>query len=146
MIHCGSPVRSLAAIAMMASMFALGACHTWRHLDASQIESDEINRVWVTQADQNTVIMSAPRLFGDTIAGFVEGQYREMPLADTRNLQERVFAAGKTTALGVSIGAVTLTGMIYMANRSYVGDGKTCNYGIDAVTVPCCAGQSTVVC
>jgi len=138
-------VKSCSALGAMAAL-ALGGCHTWRHLDANQIESAEVNRVWVTQTDQSTVIMSAPRLFGDTLAGFIDGQYREMPLADTRKLQERVFAAGKTTALGVAIGAVTMTGMIYMANRSYVGDGKTCNYGIDAVTVPCCAGQSTVAC
>ena len=63
-----------------------------------------------------------------------------------RAIQQRVLAPARTTALGVAIGAVTMTTFVYMANRSYVGNGQTCTIGVDATVVPCCAGKNTVSC
>ena len=125
---------------------ALAGCHTMRDVAPSQLVESSVDHVWVTMADQSTVIVSAPRVMGDTLSGFVEGQYRELHLSDTRAIQQRVLAAGRTTALGVAIGAVTMTTFVYMANRAYVGNGQTCSMGVDAVVVPCCAGKSTLSC
>lgn len=122
------------------------ACHTMRTVEPSRLISYSIDRVWVTGSDQTTVILHAPRVTGDTLAGFVDGNYREMLLADTKTIKQRVGSPGRTTALGVIIGAVTLSGMVYMANRNYVGDGQTCYAGRDGIVVPCCAGKSTISC
>jgi len=127
-------------------LFILAACHTMRPVATSDLTSTTIDRVWVTRTDYSMLIFSAPHVTGDTFAGFVEGVYREMLLSDTRAVEQRVTAPGRTTALSVGIGAVVLSGMIYMANRNYVGDGQTCYAGYNGIIVPCCAGKSTINC
>ncbi|HUL50801.1 MAG TPA: hypothetical protein VLT79_12360 [Gemmatimonadales bacterium] len=125
---------------------AVPACHTMRPVAAGDLTSTSIDRVWVTRTDYSTIIISAPHVTGDTLAGFVDGVYREMLLTDTKSIEQRVTARGRTTALSVGIGAAVLSGMIYMANRNYVGDGQTCYAGYNGIIVPCCAGKSTISC
>jgi len=127
-------------------VFILAACHTMRPVAADDLTSTSIDRVWVTGTDWSMTIFSAPHVTGDTLAGFVDGAYREVLLSDTRKIEQRVTARGRTTALSVGIGAVVLSGMIYMANRNYVGDGQTCYAGYNGIIVPCCAGKSTINC
>jgi hypothetical protein len=112
----------------------------------SQLLSTPVSQVWVTGTDQSTIVLHGPRVNGDTLGGFVDGKYREMLLSDTRSIQQRAAAPGRTAAVGAIVGAATLATFVYFANRSYVGDGQTCYAGRDGTVVPCCAGKSTVSC
>jgi hypothetical protein len=112
----------------------------------SQLISTPVARVWVTGADQTTVVLHGPRVNGDTLGGFVDGKYREMLLSDARTIQQRTAAPGRTAALAAFAGAATLATFVYFANRSYVGDGQTCYAGYNGIIVPCCAGKSTIAC
>ena len=117
-----------------------------RPIPVSQLISTPIARVWVTEADQTTIVLHGPRVTGDTLGGFVDGKYREMLLSDARVIRQRAAAPGRTAVLGAVAGVATLTTLVYFANRSYVGDGQTCYAGRDGIVVPCCAGKSTISC
>jgi len=131
-------------------MMAFGlaaACHSLRPIEASQLSSTNIDRIWVTGADHTKFALYAPRVTGDTLAGFLEhGQYREMMLSDASRLEAKRPDATRTAVLGAVSGAALLAGMVYMANRSYVGDGATCYTARDGTVVPCCAGTTTINC
>ena len=131
-------------------MIAFGlaaACHSLRPIEASQLSSINIDRIWVTRADLSRFELYAPHVTGDTLAGFLEGgQYREMMLSETSQLEARRSDPTRTAVLGAVSGAALLAGMIYMANRTYVGDGATCYTPRDGSVIPCCAGKTTVAC
>ncbi len=138
--------RRFALVAGVMGLVSTTACHTMRPIQPSQLISTPVARVWVTAADRTTIVLHGPRVSGDTLGGFVDGQYREMLLSDTRTIQQRAPAPGKTAAVGIIAGAATLATFVYFANRSYVGDGQTCYAGYNGIIVPCCAGKSTISC
>jgi hypothetical protein len=129
-----------------ALVVALAACHKMETMPAEKLNSTVIDRVWVTQNDHTTFVLHAPRLMGDTLQGFVDGQYRELLLDQTQVIKRRTPAPARTAILGVTLGVAALSGFVYMANRNYVGDGQTCYAGRDGIIVPCCAGKSTISC
>ena len=137
--------RRFALVAGAIGFASTVACHTMQPIKVSQLISSPVARVWVTGTDETTVVLHGPRVNGDTLGGFVDGTYREMLLSNTRSLRQRAAAPGRTAAMGIIAGVVTLTTFVYFANRSYVGDGQTC-YIRDGVVVPCCAGRSTISC
>ncbi len=138
--------QRLALLAGAVGLVSTAACHTMQPIQPSQLISTPVARIWVTGADRTTVVLHGPRLNGDTLGGFVDGQYREMLLSDARTIQHRAPAPGRTAAMGVIVGVATLSTLIYFANRSYVGDGVTCYTPRDGTPVPCCAGKSTISC
>ena len=130
-------------------MLATTACHTMKVVRQSDLTAGTVGAVWVTRSDRSIVVFHAPRVTGDTIEGFIDGSFSELPLSQTTKLEMRMPARGRTVAVGVTAGVVLLAGFIYMANRSYVGDGVTCYRSAainDGQAVPCCAGSSTVSC
>ena len=122
------------------------ACHTMQPVRPSDLTAGTVSAVWVTKTDHSTIILQAPRVTGDTLAGFVDGSFSEMLLAQTTKLVMRTPARGRTVAVGVTTGVTLLAAFIYMANRSDVGDGQTCYTPKDGDAVPCCAGKSTLSC
>ena len=130
-----------------AVLFVAGtACHEMRTVQPTQLVSTGFNPVWVTSTDKNTVILHAPHVSGDTLAGFIDGKYQEMLLSNTQTIKARTSAPGRTAVLASVTGATVLGLFIYMANRTYVGDGQTCYTPKDGTPIPCCAGKSTVAC
>jgi hypothetical protein len=115
-------------------------------IEPTQLTSTSVSRIWVTESDRTTVVLDAPRIDGDTLAGFVDGQYREMLLSETQGIKALAPAPGKTAAVGVAVGVAALSLFVYLANRSYVGDGQTCYIPKTGDVVPCCAGTSTLSC
>jgi len=136
------PVGAWVAVAAV----LLAACHTMQPVQPSALTAGAVGSVWVTKTDHSTVVLQAPRVTGDTLTGFVDGAFREMPLSETTRLAMRIPARGRTVAVGVTAGVTALATFVYLANRSYVGDGQTCYAGRDGTVVPCCAGKSTVSC
>jgi hypothetical protein len=122
------------------------ACHTMQPVSPSELTAGAIGAVWVTRSDRSMVVLQAPRVTGDTLAGFVDGAFREMPLSQATKLTVEKAARTRTLVLGVTTGVTLLGAFVYMANRSYVGDGQTCYTPKDGDVVPCCAGKSTLSC
>jgi len=92
--------------------FALSsvACHTMRPVTLDQLGAMRPAQAWVTRADQSTVIVSGPQTFGDTLVGYVNGQFEEIPVASLQKIVVRRRASGKTAAL-IAAGAVGIAAL-----------------------------------
>jgi hypothetical protein len=60
--------------------------------------------VWITKTDKSVVVLAGPKIFGDTLGGFVGRDYVEIPLATVQSLSARRPAKGRTALLiGASV-------------------------------------------
>ncbi|HEV8400137.1 MAG TPA: hypothetical protein VGQ18_09905 [Gemmatimonadales bacterium] len=102
----------------------LTACSTLRPVAAPQqfIPTAQPTRIWVTQADNSTLMLEAPRLLGDTLVGFVGGRYQEMLLPQVRWMGVRQPAPRRTTVLVAGLVFVG-AGLIAMLASSGPGGG-----------------------
>lgn len=73
-----------------------------------------VPRVWVTLSDHSTVLVSAPRLAGDTVVGFVEGVEEHFLLSQALGVATHQVSKPRTAALAV-FGGVVLAGLIAYA-------------------------------
>ena len=107
--------RSFAA-ALLAAAAASGlACHRMATVSqpAQFIEGAKPPRIWVTRPSGETFIVDGPQLFGDTLVGYVNGEYRELDFAGTETVVVRRPARAQTVALvAVGIGATALFGAL----------------------------------
>src|SRR5579872_2415168 len=108
---------------------AIAACHTMKLVPPSELSSKAFTRVWITKGGNSAVLME-PQVRGDTLAGFVNGEYREMPLAEAGAVRARVPAWGRTALLGGALTATAVAALVYFENRSYVGGGSACTGAI----------------
>lgn len=132
----------------------LPGCHTMRAVGPSQVgTARELPEVWVTGVDHRTVVLNAPEVRGDTLAGFIDGAYHEMPLSDVVAIRARQASRLRTAAL-VATGAVATSALlVYFGNRSYVSGGaQTCTSGLttddvkDILPIACCKVQPDTPC
>jgi hypothetical protein len=71
----------------------------------------------VTRADQSVVEVSGPQVFGDTLVGYVAGEFQELPTATVKRVVIRRPARARTIALiaastaGAAVIAVFLAGV-----------------------------------
>lgn len=84
---------------LIATTLVGAACHTMAPLSWDEVGGLRPSRVWVTRADQSVVEVSGPQLFGDTLVGYVNGQFQELPTASLQQVVMRRAARGKTIAL-----------------------------------------------
>ena len=126
------------------------ACHTMRPVPAAHVNPVDLPpRVWVTSADRSTVILDAPRLTGDTLAGWVGREYREIPLAQTTAIRTRERAPARTAVVVTAATVATLGAFFYLESRRDVGDAQVCLNASDHIPdhfTPCCVGQDSVPC
>lgn len=117
------------------------ACHTMTTLTWSELEGLRPSRAWITRNDATTVEISGPQVFGDTLVGYVEGEFTEIPTADLRRAEVRRPARGKTIGLAVAGTAVTAALMVMIAGADKsvnVSALPDCN---DVPEDPYCQGQ-----
>ena len=97
----------------------VSACSTLQPVATPQqfIPATRPSRIWVTQADNQTVLLEAPRLLGDTLAGFVGGRYQEVLLPQVRWMGVRQPAPQRTTVLVAGL-VVLGAGLIAMLASS----------------------------
>lgn len=109
----------------------LAACHTMQPVPPAELQAvPGPERVWVTRADHSTVLVLSPQLQGDTLKGFIFGEYQKIPVSDAVSIQRQHQAPARTAALVLGATAVVLAGVIYQANRNYVGNAQTCTTGL----------------
>jgi hypothetical protein len=121
-------VLSLACLPLLVA--AAAACHKMRPVEAAQLSNKTLERVWVTKTDDLSIVIVDPQLRGDTLAGFVDGAYQEMPLSQARSMRAREPDYGRTALLAGAATAAALASFVYFENRSYVGGGEACSEDI----------------
>ena len=143
----------LVVVALVGAVLT-SACHSMRTVTPADIGSARsLDRIWVTQSDRTVIQVAAPEVRGDTLIGFVDGNYREMPLSQTVALQVRERDTGRTAVLVGGATGVTLAAIIYLGNRAYVSSSaQTCSSGnttgdvADDLPVACCRVQPNTPC
>lgn len=69
--------------------------------------------VWVTTTSEPAMKqIDGPKLQGDTLVGFIEGEYTEIPLNNVKAMQARQYSRKKTTLFAI-IGSAILAGVIF---------------------------------
>ncbi len=117
-------MKTLPALTVLAC--AVSACHSMKPVKPDELSGKSIHRLWITTAHDSTIVLADPQLRGDTLAGFVNGAYEEMPLSETRSLRAREPAVARTALLAGALTGAAIAGLAYFENRSYVGGGEAC--------------------
>jgi hypothetical protein len=99
-------MRTIMVGCLTAITLATAACHTLRPITLAELNAAKPGAVWVTRADQSVVVVEGPQLLGDTLVGYVEGKFEEMPTANLQKFVMKKPDKGKTTALiiGTTVG------------------------------------------
>lgn len=145
--------RVLLRVLAAATLGGAAACHNMLPVQPAQIDNHTWPKIWVTTADHPTFVLEAPATRGDTLYGFVDGDYREIPLPQVVSIRGRRGARTRTAmVVGTSVAAMYGL-LIYFGNRSYVGgNATTCSSGnttgdvADNLPVPCCRVNPTIPC
>jgi hypothetical protein len=78
-------------------------------------------RVWVTRADQTRLEVTGPRVLGDTLVGFVNGEFRELPLSSATRIEARQTLGVRTGLLAAGVG-VAIIGAAYFISGNGARD------------------------
>lgn len=103
-------------VVAIAALFATSACWTMKQVTIDDLGAQRTSRVWVTQADQTTVLVHDAQVFRGKLVGFVEGKYREMPQDGLREMRVRKLATARTMGVvaagiaGFAVAAVLVSG------------------------------------
>ncbi len=104
------PAMSCALI--LAALSSIG-CRAMKPLTLDEMVAIKPARVWVTQPDGSVIIVNGPQVLGDTLVGYVNGTYQEIPAAhQLTQVRARRPAPGRTVLLSVAI-AVGVGGFAY---------------------------------
>jgi hypothetical protein len=100
---------SVAAVAVVAG------CHTFGPVASPHdfLTTKQPAKVWVTGPDGSVAVFEGPKLVGDTLAGFVRGEYREVPLAEVKSVSARQSAPGRTRT-AIIVGSVATVGFMLL--------------------------------
>lgn len=113
------------------------ACHTMAPLTLEDIELQRPARVWVTQ-DQSTMEVSGPQVFNDTLVGYVDGAFQELPAASLSKVVTKRPARAKTIALAAA-GTVALGAFVWMiaGGEKYVNPAQFVDCDDDPLLPEC---------
>jgi hypothetical protein len=65
--------------------------------------------IWVTRQETPAMVeVSAPQMVGDSLVGFIEGEYVEIPFNQVQTIQARQYSRGRTMAFILGITAATV--------------------------------------
>ena len=104
----------LLALATLAS-----SCHTMASVTWEDISLQRPARVWVTRDDRSIVEVNGPQVCGDTLVGYIGGEFQELPTAQIQRVTVKRSAKGKTMALvAASIAGAAALGVVI----SSIGD------------------------
>jgi hypothetical protein len=105
---------------LIAATLASTACYTMRTVSLDELGGLKASRAWVTKDDQTTVIVSGPRTFGDTLVGYVNGQFEELLSTDVKQIIVRRPARTRTFAL-VAVGLVSVGAVAAAVSGTFSG-------------------------
>jgi hypothetical protein len=114
-------VRRLAAsLWVVACALPGAACYTLRPVTYEQLGTARPGTVWITRSDQSVVVLETPRVFGDTLVGYINGEFKELSATELnpRLFRVRHVASARTAAviavaaagIGTFVGLISSTG------------------------------------
>lgn len=115
-------------------------CYAMVPVTLDDVSTERPHRVWITRPDQSQVIVSGPQVFGDTLVGYIAGQFHEVPVQEVRRVEIRRSARGKTMALvGAGILGAAAVGILISGTGTPAAVSMVdCN---DVPEDPRCQGQ-----
>ena len=79
--------------------------------------------VWITKESANTMIaVTAPQLVGDSLVGFIEGEYVEIPMGEVQGIQAKQYARGRTVGFILGMTAAAIAGLLLMGSGTGAPD------------------------
>jgi len=97
-------------------------------------------QVWITYTDQTVAELTGPQVFGDTLVGYIAGEFHEFDAKEVERIVIKRSAKGKTMALvAAGIASAAAVGVVI----SGLGEeGNTANVDCnDVPDDPRCQGQ-----
>lgn len=125
-------MRSTSVGWLIATTLAGTACHSMTPLSWRELDGLRPSQVYVTRADQSVVAMSGPQVFGDTLVGYINGQFQELATAEIRRVAMKRPARAKTIALIAGSTAAAAAVAVWISNSGIFGD----NTFLDCADVP----------
>lgn len=117
---------------LIAATLVTPACHKMVPLTWTELQTLRPARVYVTQDDRSVVELTGAQVFGDTVVGYVAGEFRELPTASLQRVTMRRPDRAKTIALvAASIGVAAGVGILI----SGLGDPSATQF-LDCADVP----------
>ena len=118
-------MRPVMGCALLLAALSSAACHTMKPVTLDQLVALKPDRVWVTDADQSVVVVAAPiNVLGDTLVGYVNGKYEEMPTGSLKRFVVQSPAKTRTVLLVAAL-AVGFGGFAYALTG--IGGGQQTN-------------------
>ena len=117
-------MRTILVGTLLLAALSSAACKTMKPVTLDQLNAMKPNRAWVTSTDQSVVLVSGPQVVGDTLVGYVNGTYEEMPSAQLKQVVVQRPASTRTALLVATI-AVGMGGFIYAITGSGGNGGRT---------------------
>jgi hypothetical protein len=109
--------RSVAAVLLL----MMTACSTMQPVSQPRafLESQRPAVVWLSKTnDQTMLALNAPQLVGDSVVGFVEGEYSEIALSQIRSMQAKQYSRGRTTAFVAGAAAIAV-GLFFVVSGGH---------------------------
>ena len=132
-------MRPLVVCILLVAALSVPSCKTMKPVTLDELRTMKPDQVWVTQSDQTVVLVSTPQVVGDTLVGYINGTYEELPAARVKQVTMLRAATTRTAALVAAV-AVGFGGMVY-ALIGGKGDTRVCDpsYCEEHGEDPCCA-------
>src|SRR5687767_10210961 len=95
-------MRRLTASACVVTCALSGAaCYTMRPITFEQLVVSQPITVWITRSDRSVLVLETPRVFGDTLVGYLNGEFQELPTATLKPqlYQVKRMATARTAGL-----------------------------------------------
>ena len=122
-----------------AAALSSAACYTLRPVTFEQLSVARPSAVWITRADQSVVIVETPRVFGDTLVGYINGEFQEV---DAATLQPKLYRvkrmAGARTAGLVVAGMLGVGTFAFLASSTGSYDDPTTRMDCEDPQTPGC--------
>ena len=111
-------MRSIVGSTLLLVALANAGCRTMRPVTLKELSGLNADRAWVTEADTSVVIVFVPQVVGDTLAGYVNGQFRQLPSAAVKQvtvlrpapMRTALLVAGITVGMGGLFAALSGSG------------------------------------
>jgi hypothetical protein len=126
-------MRHTHAVCLLAAVAYLGAaCHKLTPLDQDDILAREPSRIWITHVDNSLVMteVSGPRIFNDTLVGYMNGEFSEIPVSELKSMVIREPARGRTILLAAA-GTVGVAGLVWLVSGGGNSDNKRFYFDCD---------------
>jgi hypothetical protein len=142
LLRTGWRARGVTAAALMLGavgplVLSLAGCHAPSGVGypAHYITAEAPMRVWVTETNDSVVIVNGPKMRGDTLTGFIDGRYRELPASEVKFVKAMLPSHWRTAAVA-SVAALGV-GVIFVAITDVKKSGSTTCYDERNDVVPC---------